>query len=122
LSRRIASRALPALASAAVLLIIGSPMAHAAAKAAAPVRVAASEYKFVLSTSSVKKPGSVTFKITNKGALPHDFEINHKTSKMVGPGKTTTLTVKFAKKGEFAYECTVAGHANLGMRGVFTVK
>jgi uncharacterized cupredoxin-like copper-binding protein len=125
MSRRIIFRVAPALASAAVLFAAGSSMAQAAPKAHAAantVTVAASEYKFVLSTKTLKKPGSVTFKITNKGHVPHNFQINKKTSSMLSPGKSTTLTVKFAKKGTYAYKCTVPGHAALGMKGNFTVK
>jgi uncharacterized cupredoxin-like copper-binding protein len=125
MSRRIIFRALPALASAAVLFAAGSSMAQAAPEAHAAantVTVAASEYKFVLSTKTLKKPGSVTFKVTNKGHVPHNFQINKKKTAMLSPGKSTTLTVKFAKKGTYAYECTVPGHAALGMKGKFTVK
>jgi uncharacterized cupredoxin-like copper-binding protein len=123
--RRIVFRALPALASAAVLFGAGSSMATAAVKAqpaAAPITVAASEYKFVLSTKTAAKPGSVTFKVTNKGHVPHNFQINKKKTAMLSPGKSATLTVTFAKTGTYPYECTVPGHAALGMKGTFTVK
>src|ERR1700761_9157985 len=102
--RRIVFRALPALASAAVLFGAGSSMAQANVKAhpaAASVTVAASEYKFVLSTKTASKPGAVTFKITNKGHVPHNFKIDNKTSAMISPGKSTTLKVTFAKKGSY---------------------
>jgi uncharacterized cupredoxin-like copper-binding protein len=121
------SRALPALASAAVLFTAGASMAQASVKAhpaaaATKIKVAASEYKFVLSTKTLKKPGTVIFTVTNKGHIAHDFSIDHKTSKLLTPGKSTTLTVKFAKKGSYMYVCTVEGHAALGMKGTFTVK
>ncbi len=122
--RRIAFRALPAVASAAVLFVAGSSMAQATVKAhpaAATVTVAASEYKFVLSTKTAAKPGAVTFKVTNKGKVPHDFSINKKKTALLAPGKSATLTVTFAK-GSYTYTCTVPGHAALGMKGVFTVK
>jgi uncharacterized cupredoxin-like copper-binding protein len=125
MSRRIIFRAVPALASAALLFGVGSSMAQATVKAhtaANTVTVAASEYKFVLSTKTLKKPGSVTFKVTNKGHVPHNFQINKKKTALLSPGKSATLTVKFAKKGTYAYECTVPGHAALGMKGKFTVK
>ncbi len=125
MSRRIISRALPAIASAAVLLVAGSSMAQATVKAhpaaAKPVTVAASEYKFVLSTKTAAKPGAVTFKVTNKGKVPHDFSINKKKTAILAPGKSATLTVTF-KKGSYTYTCTVPGHAALGMKGKFTVK
>jgi uncharacterized cupredoxin-like copper-binding protein len=114
----------PMLASAAVLFVPAASIAQAAVKAhpaAAPVTVAASEYKFVLSTKTLKKPGSVTFKVTNKGHVPHDFAINKKKTALLSPGKSATLTVKFTKKGSYYYDCTVPGHAALGMKGYFKV-
>ena len=74
------------------------------------------------STKTAAKPGSVTFKVTNKGHVPHNFQINKKKTAMLSPGKSATLTVTFAKKGTYGYECTVPGHAALGMKGTFTVK
>jgi uncharacterized cupredoxin-like copper-binding protein len=123
--RRTAFRAVPALASVAALAVAGSTVAQAAVKAhpaAAPITVAASEYKFKLSATSVAKPGSVTFKVTNKGHVAHDFQINKKTTALLQPGKSATLVVKFAKAGSYYYECTVSGHAALGMKGYFKVK
>ncbi len=79
-----------------------------------------SEFHFVLSKKAVPA-GTVTFKVTNKGKLAHDFKIAGKTSKMVQPGKSTTLKVKL-KKGKAKYLCTVPGHAAAGMRGTLTVK
>jgi uncharacterized cupredoxin-like copper-binding protein len=126
MSRRIAFRALPALVSAAVLFVAGSSIASASVKAHAAagtsVSVKAVEYKFTLSAASLSKPGTVTFKIKNAGHVSHDFKIDSKTSKMVSPGASTTLTVKFAKAGSYYYECTVPGHAALGMKGYFKVK
>jgi uncharacterized cupredoxin-like copper-binding protein len=104
--------AAPALAQAAVV-------AHAAT-ATTTVNVTASDFKFKLSKTSAKR-GTVTFKITNKGAVSHDFQINKHTSSMVGPGKTKTLTITFAKAGSYAYKCTVPGHAQLGMKGTFKI-
>jgi uncharacterized cupredoxin-like copper-binding protein len=117
-------RVVPMTASVAALVVTGSSMAQAAVKAhpaAATVTVAASEYKFKLSATSLKKPGSVTFKFTNKGHVPHNFKINKKMTALLGPGKSATLTVKFTKKGSYYYECTVPGHAALGMKGYFKV-
>lgn len=94
-----------------------------AAKQATTVTVTAgkpTEFHFTLSKKSVPK-GSVTFKIVNKGKLAHDFKIAGKTSKMVQPGKSTTLKVVL-KKGKQKYECTVPGHAAAGMKGVLVVK
>ena len=78
------------------------------------------EFHFKLSKATVPK-GSVTFKIVNKGKLAHDFKIAGKKSKMVQPGKSTTLKVTL-KSGKQKYQCTVPGHAAAGMKGTLKVK
>ena len=79
-----------------------------------------SELKFTVLPKSVSK-GTVTFKVTNRGALSHDFRIGGKVTPLLKPGKTATLKV-ILKAGKAAYLCTVPGHAAAGMRGVVTVK
>jgi uncharacterized cupredoxin-like copper-binding protein len=94
----------------------------AAASAASSVTVTAgkpSEYKFTLSSSTVKA-GSVTFKVTNKGKIPHDFSIGGKTTPLLKPGKSATIKVTL-KKGSSAYLCKVPGHAAAGMKGTLKV-
>ena len=78
------------------------------------------EFRFTLSTKSVKH-GPVTFAVTGAGALPHDFKINGKTTKLLSGGQTQNLTVTFAKPGKYPYLCTVTGHAAAGMKGTLTV-
>jgi uncharacterized cupredoxin-like copper-binding protein len=78
------------------------------------------EFRFTLSKKSAPL-GTVTFKITDNGALPHDFKIaGHKTA-LISPGQTKTLKVTFKKKGSYPYLCTVTGHAAAGMKGTFKV-
>lgn len=79
-----------------------------------------SEFGITVSAKTVKA-GAVTFKVTNKGQLPHDFKIGGKKTAMLTPGKSATLSVTL-KKGKAAYECTVSGHAAAGMKGTLTVK
>ncbi len=79
-----------------------------------------SEFHFTLSTKTVKH-GTVVFKVTNKGSIKHDFAINGKKTKLLAKGASTTLTVTFAKAGNYPYKCTVAGHAAAGMKGVLKV-
>lgn len=86
----------------------------------AKVNVAASEFKFVLSKKSAKR-GVVSFKVTNVGAIKHDFQINGRKTKMLTHGQSDTLRVTFLRKGTYPYKCTVPGHAAAGMRGVFTI-
>jgi uncharacterized cupredoxin-like copper-binding protein len=82
-------------------------------------KVTGKEYKFTLSSKSVRH-GKVTFRFTNKGKLAHDFKINGKKTKILQPGKSTTLTVTL-RKGTYRYLCTIAGHADKGMKGKLRV-
>ena len=109
------------VAGAAAVLAIALPAS--AGQTAPTVNVTAgkpSELKFTVSTKTVSK-GTVTFKVTNKGALSHDFKIGGKVTALLKPGKTATLKVTL-KAGKAAYLCTVPGHAAGGMKGVITVK
>jgi uncharacterized cupredoxin-like copper-binding protein len=105
--------------SAAAVFFALSPFAGARPNTAqsTTVKVTAKEYKFVLSRKSAPH-GKVIFKVTNKGALKHDFKIAGKKTKIFGHGKSATLTVTL-KKGKHPYVCTVDSHAKFGMKGVF---
>lgn len=99
---------------------IAAPAAHGNAKTTT-VKVAASNFKFKLSKTSVPK-GVVTFVVKNTSGIPHDFKIEGKSTPMIAGGKTAKLTVTFKKAGKFPYLCTVPGHAAAGMKGSLTVK
>jgi uncharacterized cupredoxin-like copper-binding protein len=85
------------------------------------IKVTASEWKFSLSRRSVPTGTTVYFKVTNKGKIGHNFRIAGKKTPILNPGKSATLTVKFGKKGKIAFDCSVPGHARLGMKGTFGV-
>ena len=79
-----------------------------------------SEFKITLSKKTILR-GVTTFKVTNKGAISHDFKIAGKKTVMLKTGKAATLKATL-KKGKYAYLCTVPGHAAAGMKGILTVK
>jgi len=124
--------------SLAVAALVAVPGAMAGARSKAlvsTVNVTAgkpSELAFQLSTKSVKR-GVITFKITNKGKLSHDFKLcskassslanscNGRSTAMISPGKSATLRVTVLVKGTYEYLCTVPGHAAAGMKGLITV-
>ena len=109
-----------ALGVALAALVVAAPVAaRPAAATATTVTVTMKEFKFVLSKKTVPH-GTVTFKLVNKGKLPHDFKIAGKKSKLIKAGKTGKLVVTL-KKGKLPYVCTVAGHAAAGMKGKLTV-
>jgi uncharacterized cupredoxin-like copper-binding protein len=108
--------------AAVSLALLGAELPVATDAAASTTdTVKATEFKYALSKASVSR-GTVTFKIKNAGHLKHDFKINGKKSKMLNPGTSTTFKVSFGKAGKFSYVCTVAGHAQAGMKGKLTVK
>lgn len=117
------------IALLAVVAVAGAAAAQAGARPAtshhaallARVNVTASEFKFVLNKKSAGR-GVVIFKVTNVGAVGHNFQIKGRTTRMLSHGQSATLRVSFLRKGAYAYKCTVAGHAAAGMKGVFTIK
>jgi uncharacterized cupredoxin-like copper-binding protein len=79
-----------------------------------------SELKITISKKTIAK-GATTFKVTNKGALSHDFKIAGKKTVILKTGKTATLKATL-KQGKYAFLCTVPGHAAGGMKGTLTVE
>jgi plastocyanin len=91
------------------------------------------EYKFTLSKTALL-PTTVTFKVTNRGKLPHQFEVCTEpagtaisnscfgdSTKVIKPGQSTTLTVTFTKQGTFEYLSVTHGQAAKGMKGLIGI-
>lgn len=113
-----------AMGALAGLALAVSAFGGPARQAAASVTVTAgkpSEFRFILSKKTVPK-GAVTFKVSNKGTVEHDFKIAGKKTPKLTPGKSGTLKASFAKAGRYPYLCTLPSHAAAGMKGVLVVK
>ena len=108
-----------ALAAAVAVAALGG----AAGQAATTTRVTVDmrEFSFAVKPRTVAK-GLVVFTVSNKGAIQHDFRIAGKKTPLIAAGGKRTLRVTFAKKGRYAYLCTLPSHATAGMRGVLVVK
>lgn len=106
-------------ALATALTVVGGATARPSAVTATTVQVTTKDFFFRLSTKTVRH-GRATFVIRNASSAVHNFEIAGRKSKMIGPGKTTRLTVTL-KRGRLPYKCTVDSHAELGMKGVLRV-
>ena len=113
----------------AVAVLGGSIFASAAsasthAAKAKVVTVVMTDFHFKLTPSGPFAKGTpITFKVTNKGAAAHNFDIQTvKASPVIAHGKTTSFTVTFKKAGKFAIVCDVPRHIELGMAGFITVK
>jgi len=120
-ARLLAAAALASLVAAVIVLPATARSQHATA---ATVKVTAgkpSEFKFTLSTKTVAH-GTVTFLVTNKGKITHNFKIAGKKTPNLAAGKSAKLVVKLVKAGKYTYECAVPGHAAAGMKGVLVAK
>jgi plastocyanin len=110
------------LLSALVLVVTGAGIAPARVSATTSphtVKVAAKDFRFVLSTRTVPH-GRIRFVITNRGSAEHDFAIAKHTSKTIQPGQRTVMTMTL-RRGRYPYRCTVDSHTELGMKGVLRV-
>jgi uncharacterized cupredoxin-like copper-binding protein len=108
----------------AALVAAVSALGGAAGGAATTVAVTAgkpTEFRFTLSKRTVAK-GALTFNVTNRGTVRHDFRIAGKKTVSLAPTKTATLRVTIGKAGKYAYMCTLPGHAAGGMKGILTVR
>jgi uncharacterized cupredoxin-like copper-binding protein len=80
-----------------------------------------SEFRFWLSAHSVPR-GTVTFDVKNEGKLLHNFKIDKHVTALLARGQSQVLVVSFPKPGRYPYLCTVTGHADAGMKGIFIVR
>jgi plastocyanin len=115
--KRIVSLAAIFAVAAATLFGVVAYAGSNASKTTA-VSVTAKEFSFKLSRKSATH-GKVSFKVTNKGSLQHDFKIAGKKTKLLGHNKSATLVVTLKKGKKYTYICTVPGHAQAGMKGTF---
>ena len=131
-------RRVPLLISACLALgaLVAVPAAVAKPALITTINVTAgkpSEFHFILSKSSAKR-GIITFKVVNKGLIPHDFKFCTKAvtnlsansctgrgTKTLSPGQSATLRVTVLLKGTYEYLCTLPAHAASGMKGLIKV-
>ena len=122
--RRIAGvLGLAALALAGVFAGVFLPSGGAsptAADATTRVTVKAFEFRYTFSRRSAPT-GTIIFTVQNKGKISHDFKIAGKKTRTLAPGKSQVLRVTITKKGQYAFLCTIFGHAKAGMKGKYAV-
>ena len=121
------SAATPATTAAATTPVASTTTSSSTAgSSSSRVTAAESEYKIVLSSTTLK-PGTYTFVAVNKGTIPHTLAISGpgvpgtQTAGTIAPGASQTLTVALTK-GTYDVHCTVSGHKALGMDTKVTVQ
>jgi nitrite reductase (NO-forming) len=96
----------------------------ASVAASEKITVEGSEFAFIPSTITLKKGQTAEITFKNVGKFPHNLTISDLgvASKTIQPGEQDTFTVTPDKIGQFAFICTVPGHADKGMKGTLTVE
>ncbi len=64
---------------------------------ATTISVSGKEFSFKLSKKSISRPGKVTFKFKNNGTVLHDFSINHKKTRLIGPHRCDDVCQMFKR-------------------------
>jgi uncharacterized cupredoxin-like copper-binding protein len=94
------------------------------------------ELSIKLSNSSMVPPGTISFRVTNRGFVAHDFKVcarpvaraaaasnscaGQKTA-MLGPGQMATLKVTLPRVGKYEFLSTAPGQAAAGMKGLIGI-
>lgn len=107
---------LPTAAVAAALVAAVSAPAAERRGQVMVVRVTMSEWAFSVAPRRVP-PGRVTFRITNRGTIQHNFAIAGTRTRRLSPGRTVVIHLTFRRVGERPFLCTLNSHAEAGMRG-----
>jgi uncharacterized cupredoxin-like copper-binding protein len=96
------------------------PQTAAKATLVARVNVTASDTSCLVSPKTARR-GVLVFKVKNVGKVGHAFKIKSRTTRVISPGKSSTLRITLLRKGHYQYQCTTNGHATAAMKGVFTI-
>lgn len=107
--------------AAATLATAGSP-----APVATPVGVGLREYRVSIYRPSVRR-GRIKLNLTNRGEDVHDIAVRRAGrtvahSALVRAGGRVALRVRLARTGRYSLVCTVADHAERGMRATLRVR
>ena len=82
---------------------------------------------FLLRPQNVRAgAGELTFQVTNRGRLPHNFRLRDEGREVVKiatllPGESGTAEARL-RRGIYKMVCTVANHEQLGMTGRLVVR
>lgn len=142
------SLVLAACGSSPRSLSSGPGQASSPASAPGQTRVvditASDDMSFTPATVTVRRGETVTFKITNTGAIDHEFVLGDEETQMghenematspgmsmsdqsgeatIPPNESRTVTYTFDRTGELLYGCHEPGHYAAGMKGVITIQ
>ena len=93
------------------------------------LEVALGEWELALESEAIR-PGPVTFVVTNRGTMPHGFEIERENensdagkveTRVLDPGESVRVELDL-RPGVYKLECNVEGHDDLGMEVLLEVR
>jgi glucose/arabinose dehydrogenase len=112
------------ISAALVALALGTLAAPGASSPAEPAPVAIvvrlTEARTILS-SAVAPVGAVRFTVRNEGRTPQSFTVTDAGTRVLRPGESQTLTVRFARRGTYRIVCTLLGSTRLTRTSTITV-
>ena len=86
------------------------------------VAVTADDLRFSPSTITLRADEAVNVTVHNADTIVHDLTIPMLgVHAVVQPGASVTFGLRVSTPGTYSFLCTVAGHAQAGMRGSLTV-
>ena len=105
--------------------VVASPAAGAATEATAGTEVTVEMVDIAFNPTEFAIPANTDVKVTlpNKGAAPHNFNVDELNVHSDTPngGQTVEVTINGAP-GTYEYYCAVPGHKQAGMVGTLTVQ
>jgi len=112
--------ALLAASACFLALPLAVPGGGHAAGSAASVTVTLSDFGVSLSAGAVRSR-HVTFRVLNRGNVPHGFAVAGRRTALLEHGARATLTVTVPKPGAYRFSSPRPGDAALGMTGVVRI-
>ncbi|MCC7103645.1 MAG: cupredoxin domain-containing protein [Chloroflexi bacterium] len=101
----------------------GAAAGGSAASSGTEVRVTTTEFKFAPGALQVPSGKAVNLVLDNKGALEHDMMVTDLGIHLrADPHQVTQTSATFSKPGTYAFECTIPGHKEAGMKGTIQVQ
>jgi uncharacterized cupredoxin-like copper-binding protein len=107
---------------------VGGTQAPASSGGTRNFNVTATEFEFKPNKFEAKIGQKVTFKVTNKGTVEHNFVIlspdgsQELTKITTQPGETKSLEFTPTEAVTYQIDCNIAGHKEAGMVGELIVK
>ena len=89
--------------------------------AAQTIEISARDFSFAPANPRVKRPGTVTFRLTNDGQVPHALEVEgpqrEAETEVIQPGQSASVKANLGESGSFVIYCPVGNHRQMGMEG-----